>query len=172
MQPTAIHIYPPFHPKAMKFVLDASAILSGKDFPSHYELYSSPKIIAEIRHGREKRRLDYLMESGLRVLPPAKKTVDLVRQSAMDTGDVARASEADLEILSLAKELDAVLLTDDYSIQNLAKELDVKYQGVSLSEITKKIIWSFRCKGCGRYWEKMHDLCPVCGSQLKTTRKS
>ncbi len=154
----------------MKFVLDASAFLSGKDFPAHYELYSSPRILEEVRHGRMKRRLDYLIESGLRVMLPSSETIEDVKQCALDTGDIARVSEADIEILSLAKELDAVLLTDDYSIQNLASVLDVEYKGVALKEITQTIKWRFRCKGCGRYWDKMHDPCPVCGSDLKTVR--
>ncbi len=156
----------------MKFVLDTSAILSGKNFPDNYELYSSPKILEEIKHGSMKRRLDYLIESRLQVMLPSSATIENVKQCAQDTGDIARVSEADIEILSLAKELDAVILTDDYSIQNLASELDVEYKGVALKEITHTIKWSFRCKGCGRYWDEMHESCPVCGSELKTTRKT
>ena len=148
----------------MKFVLDASAILSGKDFPAHYELYSSPRILEEIQHGRMRRRLDYLIESGLQVMSPTNETIEEVRQCARDTGDIARVSESDIEILSLAKELDCVLLTDDYSIQNLASKLDVEFKGKAQEEITHTIKWSFRCKGCGRYWDEMHDSCPVCGS--------
>ena len=156
----------------MKFVLDASAILSGKDFPVNYELYSSPKILEEIRYGRMRMRLDFLIEAGLKVMSPSDESLERVIKCANKTGDMARVTDADIEILSLAKELDAVLLTDDYSIQNLAEELNVKYQGVAQKEITKKIKWLYRCKGCGRYWEEMHDSCPVCGSKLKTTRKS
>lgn len=155
----------------MKFVLDASAILSGKDFSAENELYSSPKILDELKHGKMKRRLDYLIESGLRVMSPTKAILEDVRKCASETGDIARVTEADIEILSLAKELDAVLLTDDYSIQNLASELNVKYQGVAQEGITKTLKWQYRCKGCGRYWEEMHDSCPVCGSELKTMRK-
>lgn len=155
----------------MKFVLDTSAILSGKDFPADHELYCSPKVLGELKHGRMKRRLDYLIESGLRIMSPSKETIENVRKHALDTGDIARISDADIEILSLAKELGAVLFTDDYSIQNLARELEVKYQGIAQEGITKKIKWRYRCRGCGRYWDEMHDSCPVCGSELKTTRK-
>jgi UPF0271 protein len=155
----------------MKFVLDTSAILSGKDFSADQELYSSPKILDELKHGRMKRRLDYLIESGLKVMIPSNEIIGEVKKCASETGDIARVTEADIEILSLAKELDAVLLTDDYSIQNLASELNVKYQGVAQEGITKTLKWRYRCKGCGRYWQEMQDSCPVCGSELKTTRK-
>lgn len=155
----------------MKYVLDTSAILSGKDLPADCELFSSPKILEEIKHGRMKRQLDFLLESGLKVFSPSEKTLAEVALAAERTGDAARVSDADLEILALAMELGAVLLTDDYSIQNLASELDVKYKGIAQKGITKTLKWRIRCTGCGRYWEKMHESCPVCGSQLKTTRK-
>lgn len=155
----------------MKFVLDTSAILSGKDLSATHELYSSPKILDELKHGRMRRRLNYLIESGLRIMSPSKEIIEMVKKIASETGDIARVTEADIEILSLAKELDAILLTDDYSIQNLATELNIKYQGVAQEGITETIKWSYRCKGCGRYWKELHDSCPVCGSELRTTRK-
>lgn len=155
----------------MKYVLDTSAILSGKDFSLENELFSSPRIIDEIKHGSMKRRLDFLLESGLTVLSPSKETVEQVKNTAKKTGDEARVTEADIEILSLALELDAVLISDDYSMQNIASKMNIRYQGIAQEEIKETIKWSFRCKGCGRYWEKMHDLCPVCGSRLKTVRK-
>jgi UPF0271 protein len=155
----------------MKYVLDASSILSGKDLPADFELFSSPKIVEELKHGRMKRQLDFLIESGLKVLSPSERSMEEVVKVAEDTGDIARVSEADLEILSLAKELNAILLSDDYSIQNIASKMGVEFQGISQEGITKTIKWRFRCKGCGRYWEEMHKECPVCGSELKTTRK-
>jgi UPF0271 protein len=155
----------------MKYVLDTSAILSGKDLPADSELFSSPKIVDELKHGRMKRRLDFLIESGLKILSPSEKSKEEIVSVAENTGDVARVSDADMEILALAKELKAILLTDDYSIQNIASKLGVEFKGISQEGITKTIKWRIRCKGCGRYWEKMHKMCPVCGSELKTTRK-
>lgn len=155
----------------MRYVLDTSAILSGKDLPADCELYSSPKILDELKHGRMRRRLDFLIESGLKVLSPSEDTLKEVISAANESGDLLRMSQADLEILGLAKELDATLLTDDYSIQNLASILHVDYMGISQDGIKKTLKWRIRCKGCGRYWDTMHPSCPVCGSELKTTRK-
>jgi UPF0271 protein len=155
----------------MKYVLDTSAILSGKDFSADFELFTSPKILDELKPGRMKRRLDYLLESGLKVMSPSKEAIETVEDCAKKTGDSARVTDADIEILSLALELEATVLSDDYSIQNLASILNVKFQGIAQEGITKVIEWRFRCKGCGRFWEEMHDSCPVCGSELKTIKK-
>jgi UPF0271 protein len=154
----------------MRYVLDTSALLSGKDLPADSEMYTSPKILEELKHGRMRRRLDFLIESGLRVVSPSEGKLKEVLSAAERSGDISRVSEADMEILGLAMELEATLLTDDYSIQNLASILGVDYKGISQDEIKETRKWRIRCKGCGRFWDTMHPSCPVCGSELKTTR--
>jgi UPF0271 protein len=156
----------------MKYVLDASAILSGKDISSQEKLYTSPLIVEEIAHGRMRRHLDYLIEAGLEVLTPSDKALQKVEKTAVESGDIGRVSRADMEVLALARELEAVLLTDDYSIQNLASILNIKYQGIAQEGIKETYKWKFRCKGCGRYYDEMYETCMVCGSDLKTIRKS
>ena len=156
----------------MKYVLDASAILSGKDISSQEKLYTSPLIVEEVAHGRMRRHLDYLIEAGLEVLTPSDRAIKKIEKTAAESGDIGRVSSADLEVLALARELEAVLLTDDYSIQNLASILNIKYQGIAQNGITETYKWKFRCKGCGRYYDEMYETCMVCGSDLKTIRKS
>lgn len=155
----------------MKYVLDASALLSGIDFSLDNELYTSPMIIEEVKRGKMHIKLEYLIDAGLKILSPSENAVDRVIISAKKTKDIDRISKSDLEILSLAIELNATLLTDDYSIQNLASILKIKYQSIVQKGIKKEIEWQYRCKGCGRYWEKMYKDCPICGSDLKTTFK-
>lgn len=156
----------------MKYVLDASAILSGKDISSQDPLYTSPLIVDEIAHGRMRRHLDYLIEAGLEVLTPSERMVRKIEKTARDSGDIGRLSAADIEVLALAWELEAVLLTDDYSIQNLASILNIRYRGIAQEGIAETYQWKFRCKGCGRYYDEMYETCMVCGSDLKTIRKS
>lgn len=158
------------HIPSMKYVLDTSALLSGRDFLMEHELYTSPKVIHEIKRGRMRRKLNYLLEVSLKVLMPTDESIRLIKKGAKKTGDIGRLSSADIEILALAKEMNAILLTDDYSIQNLAEELKINYKGFDVKEIEKKIYWRYRCKGCGKYWEKLHKTCPICGSGLRTVR--
>lgn len=155
----------------MKYVIDASAFLSGIDFSLENELYTSPMIVKEIKHGKMHKKLEYMIDSGLKVISPSENAKEKVRIFAKKTKDINRISMPDLEILSLAIDLDAVLLTDDYSLQNLASVLNIKYQSIIQKGITKEIEWHYRCRGCGRYWEKMYKECPICGSMLKTTFK-
>ncbi|MEM2899356.1 MAG: PIN domain-containing protein [Thermoplasmata archaeon] len=156
----------------MKFVLDTSAILSGKEFSGEQELYMPPSAENEIKHGRMKRKIEYLQILGLKICSPSKSAVDKVQKYAQKTGDIERVSEADIDVLALAIDLKATILTDDYSIQNLASGLGIKYQPLCQKGITEKLTWYYRCKGCGKFFDKMYDACPICGSDMKTTRVS
>lgn len=158
------------HIPLMRYVLDTSALLSGRDFLKEHELYTSPKVIHEIKRGRMRRKLNYLLEVSLKVLMPKNESIQIIKKGAEKTGDIGRLSPADIEILALAKEMNATLLTDDYSIQNLAKELKINYKGIDIKEIEKKIYWKYRCKGCGKYWNELYRSCPICGSKVRTVR--
>jgi len=154
----------------MKFVLDTSAILSGKEFSGEQELYMPPSAEHEIRHGRMKRKVEYLQILGLKICSPSKSAVEKVEKHAKKTGDIERVSKTDIDVLALALDLDATLLTDDYSIQNLAHGLGVRYQSLCQKGISEELAWYYRCKGCGKFFDKMYKSCPVCGSEMKTTR--
>lgn len=156
----------------MRLVLDASVLLSGKIVSSEHMLFTTPSVITEIKPGgRMRRNLEYLIEAGLIIRSPSKEMVNRIRAKAAETGDIKRLSETDIEVLALSKELDALLLTDDYSIQNIAILVNVSYCRVAQEGISKIFIWRYRCRGCGKFWEVFYKHCPICGSQLKTVRK-
>ncbi len=154
----------------MPYVLDTSAILSGRIFAG--KLYTTPEVAKEIKPGGHSWRLmEFLMSRGMEIKEPSKKAVDIVKKTAMKTGDIASLSPADIEALALAYELNATLLTDDYSMQNVAKELNIKYESVIEEGIKEKFYWIFRCKSCGKFFKEFYEICPVCGGKLKRVRK-
>jgi UPF0271 protein len=156
----------------MKFVLDSSAILSGKINSSEHEFYTSPLITQELERSEMKESFQYLIDAGLRIMAPSQKSIQQVHESARKTGDINRLSEPDMELLSLALELDGVIMTNDYSIQNLASELKIPFLSPDEQEITKVITWQYQCKGCAQIFEEKQKDCPVCGSELRFRPKS
>jgi UPF0271 protein len=74
-------------------------------------------------------------------------------------------SPADRDILALALELGAVLITDDFAVQNVAHRLGIATRSIR-QRPARAIRWRYRCSGCGRYWQEPGD-CPVCGAQIK-----
>ena len=151
----------------MKLILDSSAILTGKFNSTEHEFYTSPSISQEMEKSEMNERFNYLVDAGLQIMAPTMESIEKVRSGAKKTGDIHRLSEPDIELLSLALELDGVILTDDYSIQNLACELNVRFLSISQKEITNLVTWQYQCKGCGQIFEEKEKECPVCGSQLR-----
>jgi len=152
----------------MRRVLDASALLSGASFDG--ELYTTPEAVAEVRRLGSTTQLDAVLATKVRVLTPSKESHEAVEAAARGTGDIARLSPTDQGLLALARGLDATILTDDYSIQNVASRLGIPYERVVERGIREVVVWRYRCMGCGRFFEEPTRECPVCGSKVRTTR--
>ncbi len=155
---------------AVKLVLDTSALLSGMDFDG--DLYTSQHILDELHRQGTDPRMEALLETKVKVREPSAKSIAETRRKAAATGDARRLSPTDIRVLALALDLQGTIVTDDYSIQNVAKELGVPYRGAGLAEIREGVEWHYRCTGCGRYLHEPLEICPVCGSPVKTTRRA
>jgi len=150
-------------------VLDASAILRGDLDFSREMFLITPSVLDEVVSPLPSFALDAAVSKGsVKMVVPKKKSVDAVRKVAFETGDLDTLSEADLESLALAFEKNAVLETDDYGIQNVAKKLGIQYEGRVQEGISKQIRWVKRCAGCGKTFPQGPEkTCGVCGSELR-----
>jgi UPF0271 protein len=153
------------------FVLDASALLAGKDILLD-EMYCTPHVFEEVKGKDPTTQVLLMIETRVEVRAPSNESAAKVAESAERTGDAKRLSPADVGVLALALDLGATIITDDYSIQNVANEMELDYRGLSFPDIKKKIEWGYRCVGCGKRFEEPMDECPICGSRIKTTPKS
>lgn len=154
----------------MKFVLDASAVLSGIPLPPEGELLMPPLVEKELGHAWARRKLEYLKEVRLAVLEPSRAAIEAIRAKCRATGDDARLSEADIQVLALASEASATILTDDYSIQNTASVLGIPYRPVSQKGIAEVFVWTYRCTGCRKVFDQNLTECPICGSKIRSHR--
>jgi UPF0271 protein len=163
--------------KKQVFIIDTSAILSGK--PIHIansEIITTPGVSDELRPGGpDFRTFELLKETGLTIHMPSKEAITCVKKTAQETGDDRRLSLADIEVVALAidinkkPEQEATILSDDYSIQNIASTLQIKFQGFSQKGITKKFKWVSRCPGCGKQFKEITKICPICGTNTKNS---
>ncbi|HEC82197.1 MAG TPA: NOB1 family endonuclease [Thermoplasmatales archaeon] len=159
------------------FVLDTSAVLSGKPIVLFdEEMVTVPSVEKETAKDEEDHRIfRYLVERGLKVFIPSRESVKVVEKAAEKSGDSNRLSKVDKELLALAvdfkKKDEVCLLTDDYSMQNVAELLGIKYEGVSQRGISKRFVWVYRCMGCKKVFKEYMSSCPVCGSPLKMVVK-
>ncbi|MBN2599462.1 MAG: NOB1 family endonuclease [Candidatus Thermoplasmatota archaeon] len=163
--------------KKKVFIIDTSAILSGKPITIHDAvLVTPPGVSNELNPGgRDFRMFEILKETGLTVQAPSKEAIRSVLTTAQETGDDRRLSNADIEIVALALDInkkqghEAIILSDDYSIQNVASTLGLQFQGFLQKEITKKFKWVSRCPGCGKQFSEIKKICPICGTTTKSS---
>ena len=161
------------------FIVDTSVFLSGK--PLHIEdatLITTSGVSSEIQPGgRDFRSFELLQEKGLRIESPSKQSLKEMKTIAEKTGDIMRLSPADLEVLALAcdfsnkENMEVIILTDDYSIQNVANATHMSFLSFSQKGITKRFKWISRCPGCGKRFNESQKVCLICGTETKTIRQ-
>lgn len=158
------------------YILDTSAILSGKPINfNEAEIVTTSKVSDELTPGgRDYQNFQFLKEKGLSILSPNKDTLEEVQKVSNKTGDQYRLSKTDIEIIALALDLqkdknkEVIILTDDYSIQNLSNELKIKFESISQPGITKRFKWGSRCRGCGKRFKDNVKICPICGAETNS----
>ena len=160
--------------KSEIYIFDTSAFLSGK--PLNFEnakLVTTQGVLNELKPGgRDYRSFELFKERGLAIFEPRNESTRKIKQIISKTGDLDRLSETDVELLSLAYEMkeegkEPIILTDDYSIQNVAEFLTIRYENLNQKRITKKFKWMCRCRGCGKKFEYNINICPICGADTK-----
>ncbi|MHC1629130.1 MAG: NOB1 family endonuclease [Candidatus Nezhaarchaeales archaeon] len=158
-----------------KAVLDTSALLidNAIEYLQRYHCYTISEVIDEVRTIRHKACVEALLDLKiLEVMEPSEEYVKTVLKIAKATGDVAALSKTDIKILALALQLkdqnaNPILLTDDYTVQNLASHFKIAYQSLKTRSIKKRIKWRYRCIACNNVYDEHLEECPVCGHKLK-----
>lgn len=156
-------------------IIDTSAIFSGKFLNiNDVQMITPYSVLKEINPGgKDYRNLQFLIEKGLKTYEPSKKSIIKIKEISEITGDYSRLSKTDIDILALALDLkndtenNVSILTDDYSIQNVSNYLKINYLNITQTGIKKRFIWSYKCMGCGKKFEKSINICPICGSSIK-----
>ncbi len=137
-------------------MLDTSAFLSGFDPLSvNDDQFTVPNVEQEIRTNTITWiRFRTAVESGkIKIRPPAEKFWSKIKTSANKVGDAFFLSETDLQLLALALELkelglDPLIITDDYSIQNVATQVEIQFASLVTYGIRRLLTWIRYCPAC------------------------
>jgi len=158
-------------------VLDTSAFFAGFDpFSISDAQYTVPMVREEIKGSSMPWvRFKTAVENGkLRVKAPIEVFLKNVRMSANTVGDTFFLSEADFQVLALALELKSsgyspLIVTDDYAIQNVADQLNMKFASLATFGIRFRLQWIRYCPACHKRYsaEQKISKCQICGTELK-----
>ena len=144
-------------------VLDASAFIN--EYHTTEQQATVPKVREELED-ESAYRFDAMEGSGMHLHIPEGETVERIERAARETGDFGELSRTDIRLVAAAFELDGLLVTDDYAMQNVAEKLEVPVEVIDREGIDEQRAWTFQCQGCGREFDEQRDRCPVCGSEL------
>jgi UPF0271 protein len=158
-------------------ILDTSAFIAGFDPLSVTdEVYSVPSVERELAsNSLPWTRFKTALESGkLKLKTPSQRFFERVKQSSKTVGDVLYLSEVDLQVLALALELSSLgysslIVTDDYSIQNVANHVGMEFASLTTFGIRFRHHWIKYCPACYRKYppDYKNETCEVCGTKLK-----
>jgi len=120
-------------------------------------------------------RFKTAIESGkLQVRIPTDASLTEVEKSSKTVGDVRFLSDVDKQVLALAFELknhgeNALVVTDDYSIQNVANQIGLEFVPLMTFGIRYRLNWIIYCPACHRKYPADSKVknCETCGTELK-----
>ena len=149
-------------------ILDASAFYAGVPFRSSSDYYTTSLIYDEIRHIKKNHgALEILLETNrLKIRDPDRKSIEVAVKAAKDTGDFPQLTKQDISIIALCIEMSGEIITDDFAISNVVKNIGLKISPIMTQGIKDVGKWIHYCPGCRTNHTNVKE-CPVCGTLLK-----
>jgi UPF0271 protein len=156
-------------------ILDTSAFIQGYNLSAEEEYYTVPDVFDEIREELGRLRYEGARSSGkLKEITPEKKWSVELEAKAKSSGEAHKLSPTDKQLLALGLQLKAdgkepTLVSDDYSVQNMAVKLGFRFVSQATKGIKKVLNWSIYCPGCRMVYDSPQEdnICRVCGTELK-----
>ena len=155
------------------FVLDASAFINGFILESNNN-YTNPEITSEVKDFESKLTLDMAINDGKLIIQEVDEIyIKKVNEIISKSGDILRLSKPDKNLIALALMLkdegkNIKVISDDYTIQNTLKIINIPYSGVITDGIKGIYNWKKVCEGCKKEFSDDYpfDDCDVCGSMV------
>ncbi len=158
-------------------ILDTSAFVAGYDpFTISQQQFTTPAVVKELRADNlTTMRFKAAVESNkIKILVPSQTFLQEVKASAASAGDAHCLSETDFQLLALALELknrekNPKIITDDYSIQNVATQLGLDFLSLATFGIRRIVKWVRYCPACRKMYPPNFNgtTCTICATRLK-----
>lgn len=138
--------------------------------------FTIPSLMSELEYKTTTSlRFRVAIETGkIKLQNPSQRFLKRIEETSSKIGDFSSLSEVDKEVLALALELkendlSPVIVSDDYSIQNVADQLGIQYVSLATFGIRYRFKWILYCPACHRRFSPFpaRKVCTICGTQLK-----
>ena len=149
-------------------ILDASAFYAGVPFRSSEDYYTTSLVYDEIQHIKKNHdALGILLETNrLKIREPDGQSTQAAIKEAKNTGDFPQLSKQDISIIALGIETKGQIITDDFAISNVAKNIGLNIVPIMTKGIKDVGKWIHYCPGCKASYQNGKE-CSICGTTLK-----
>ncbi len=149
-------------------ILDASAFYAGVPFRSSEDCYTTSLVYEEIQHIKKNHDvLETLLETNrLKIREPDEQSTQTAIKAAKKTGDFPQLSKQDISIIALGIETKGQIITDDFAISNVAKNIGLNIAPIMTKGIKDVGKWIHYCPGCKASYQNGKE-CYICGTTLK-----
>jgi len=149
-------------------ILDASAFYAGVPFRSSEDYYTTSLVYDEIQHIKKNQGvLGTLLETNrLKIREPEEQSTQAAIKAAKETGDFPQLSKQDISIIALGIETSGQIITDDFAISNVGKNIGLKIAPIMTKGIKDVGKWIHYCPGCKTKHQGGKE-CSICGTMLK-----
>ena len=141
------------------YILDASAFINGFKMLSNNN-FTVPEITAEIKDFESRLVFDMACDEGKLIIQDADSSyVSEVERIISSSGDVLRLSLPDKKLIALADMLsqqgkNVKVISDDYTIQNTLKIMNIPYSSIMTDGIKGVYNWKKVCQGCKKEYDE------------------
>jgi UPF0271 protein len=149
-------------------ILDASAFYAGVPFRTSEDCFTTSLVYDEIKHIKKNHdALGTLLETNrLKIREPDSESTKRAINASKETGDFPQLSKQDISIIALCIEMNGQIISDDFAISNVAKNLGLEILPIMTKGIKDVGKWIHYCPGC-RTNHSSGTECPACGTPLK-----
>lgn len=155
------------------YVLDASAFIGGFELQNSLN-FTISEISEEVKDLKSKMIFQQAIDDNILFIEePSNLAIRQLSEVISNSGDTLRLSLPDKKLIALAIDFsnnkkDVKVITDDYSIQNVLKILNIPYQSVLTKGIEGIYNWKKICQGCRKEYSDSYadDICEICGSKI------
>ena len=115
-----------------------------------------------------------MLDEGKIIIQEAQiEFLDKLDETISKSGDDLRLSSPDKKLLAVALSLldegkEIKVITDDYSMQNVLRILEIPYESIITEGIKGVYNWKKTCEGCKKEYPADYpfDDCEICGSKV------
>lgn len=157
----------------ISYILDASAFINGFRLETTNN-FTVPDIISEIKDFESKLILEMAIDEGkLTIQDVSEEYIKSVENIISKSGDILRLSAPDKKLIALAYMMhengyNVKVISDDYTIQNSLKIMNIPYSSIITEGIKGVYNWKKICEGCKKEYAEDYpfDDCEICGSKI------